>query len=504
MGSPFSLGECDLPWNGSGTFNRIYSWVADKSAGLDISSSRMDTDTNDLASSGFGNTLTRDGQGAATANLPMNGFRHTNVQNAVSRTDYAAFGQVQDGLPNWTAAGGTADALTATFTPALASLSDGQLCFVRAASANATTTPTFSPNGLTARTITKLGGAALAAGDIAGANAELILRYNLANTRWELLNPATTTIAPGSVGTAAIVNSAVTYAKLQNETASTLLGNPTGGAAAPSEITLGANMSIVAGALVSSTNPALIPGYLSGLTGSTAGGSGTMAIAAGAANDTAHGGIMVLASAISKTTASWAVGSANGGLDTGAIAANTWYHFYEIERPDTGVVDVAFSVSASAPTTGGSIPAAYTLSRRIFSWKTDGSSHWIAATQTADQFIWTSAVIDMNGVTLTASRVSTTLTVPTGIVVNALFRSFLSSSTGAASIFTSLQEADVAPTTGVANAAVGPADLVVSNGNEAGSFARLTNTSAQIGVRSNTTTGILSTYTYGWIDTRGK
>lgn len=43
-----------------------------------------------------------------------------------------------------------------------------------------------------------------------------------------------------SVGnTTTITNAAVTYAKIQNESASTLLGNPTGSAAAPSEITLG-------------------------------------------------------------------------------------------------------------------------------------------------------------------------------------------------------------------------------------------------------------------------
>lgn len=43
----------------------------------------------------------------------------------------------------------------------------------------------------------------------------------------------------GAIGTANIVNGAVTYAKIQNESATTLLGNPTGGALAPSEITLG-------------------------------------------------------------------------------------------------------------------------------------------------------------------------------------------------------------------------------------------------------------------------
>jgi microcystin-dependent protein len=180
-----------MSWNGAGTFNRLFSWVADAAAAINISSSRMDADSNDIVSNGFGNCLTRDGQGAATASLPMNGFRHTGVGNAVNRTDYAALGQVQDGIGlNWTIAGGSADALTATYTPALTALTDGQLCFVRAVNANATTTPTFAPNGLTARTITKNGGAALLAGDIAGNLVEIVLRYNFANTRWELLNPA--------------------------------------------------------------------------------------------------------------------------------------------------------------------------------------------------------------------------------------------------------------------------------------------------------------------------
>jgi hypothetical protein len=194
-----------LPWNGSGTFNRIYSWVADKAAGLDISSSRMDTDTDDIASNGFGNCITRDGQGQPTANLPMANFRHTGVQNAVNRSDYAAFGQVQDGLPNWTIAGGSSDALTATLTPALLTLNDGQLVFLRAAAANVTTTPTFAPNGLAAETITKQGGQPLGIGDIPGNLAEIILRYNLANTRWELLNPSGNYLVNGTLTTGAVV-----------------------------------------------------------------------------------------------------------------------------------------------------------------------------------------------------------------------------------------------------------------------------------------------------------
>lgn len=88
-------------------------------------------------------------------------------------------------------AGGTADALTITFTNIPATLTDGMQLNVRAALANVTTTPTITTNvtGDTGHTVTKLGGVALIAGDIAGALAEHIFRYNLANTRWELLNP---------------------------------------------------------------------------------------------------------------------------------------------------------------------------------------------------------------------------------------------------------------------------------------------------------------------------
>ena len=87
----------------------------------------------------------------------------------------------------WVVAGGTADVLTATYSPAIPALTDGLTLNFRASLTNLTTTPTFSPNGLTARTFTKLGGAALLAGDIA-LNGEYTARYNLANTRWELVN----------------------------------------------------------------------------------------------------------------------------------------------------------------------------------------------------------------------------------------------------------------------------------------------------------------------------
>lgn len=82
-------------WNGSGGFTRLYSWIADAAAGIDILASRVDADTNAITAQGFANCLTRDGQGSATALLPMNGFRHTGAAPGVATNDYATVGQLQ-------------------------------------------------------------------------------------------------------------------------------------------------------------------------------------------------------------------------------------------------------------------------------------------------------------------------------------------------------------------------------------------------------------------------
>jgi lysozyme family protein/microcystin-dependent protein len=187
-----------MSWNGGGNFNRLYSWVADKAAGLNISSVRMDADTNDIAANGFGNCLTPDGQGQPTANLPMANFRHTGVGNGVARNDYAALGQIQDNVVNWAVAVGTPDVVTATLAPPITALTDGQLVYLRASGANTTVAPTFAPNGLAAHLITRAGGSALSVGDIPGALAEIILRYNAANSHWELLNPNVSNIPAGT------------------------------------------------------------------------------------------------------------------------------------------------------------------------------------------------------------------------------------------------------------------------------------------------------------------
>ncbi len=84
-----------MPWNGS-VFARVYSWAADRDAGLDILADRMDTDTDDIAQ-GLMHCLTVNGETVPVANLPMANFRHTGASAGVATTDYATVGQVLNG-----------------------------------------------------------------------------------------------------------------------------------------------------------------------------------------------------------------------------------------------------------------------------------------------------------------------------------------------------------------------------------------------------------------------
>ena len=186
-----------MPFNGSGTFTRLRNWVNDATAGIKIRADYHDSEDDNLAQ-GLSQCITKDGQTTVTANLPMSSYKHTNVAAASNLTDYARFDQVRLAKSNWADAGGTADAITATYSPSTGAPVDGQEYLVRAGAANTTSTPTFSPDGNTARTIVKYGNAALVAGDIAGDGHELVLKYRSSDTKYELLNPAVTLTTLGA------------------------------------------------------------------------------------------------------------------------------------------------------------------------------------------------------------------------------------------------------------------------------------------------------------------
>jgi hypothetical protein len=246
--------------------------------------------------------------------------------------------------------------------------------------------------------------------------------------------------------------------------------------------------------------------YLAGLGLSTAGGSATMTIAAGQATDSTNAAVMTLASSIGKTTSAWAVGTGNGGLDTGAIANTTWYHFYQIMRPDTGVVDVLFSLSASAPT----MPANYTLKRRIGSGLTSGAAQWVAFVQDGDTFKWLATVLDVNASNPGTSAVLRTLSVPTGIRLEALFNLYLDSTVTAGVFAAHISDPSVNDE-GASESAAPLATLYggIQVANDAlgiGPVRMFTNTSAQVRSRLSFSDAnvILRMATLGWVDRRGR
>jgi hypothetical protein len=147
--------------------------------------------------------------------------------------------------------------------------------------------------------------------------------------------------------------------------------------------------------------PGPLRGYLFGLTLSSIGTSSTFGIAAGECTDSTGAALMVLPSAITKTTGSWVAGSGNGALDGGSIGANTWYHVFLIEKLGVGplaptLVDVVISTSLTP-----AMPTGYTLSRRIGSMRTNGSSQWTPFTQNNDEFLWDVGVTDLTSPTNT-------------------------------------------------------------------------------------------------------
>lgn len=143
-----------MGWAG-GTYtkgnNSTGGWTGDASLGIGIEASRHDTQDNDFAT-GINQCINKDGSNAATADLAMGGFKHTNVANATGRTNYAAVGQVQDGDFIWLGTvGGTATALTANAAPAITAYKAGQkfrMITASGSTGSTATAHTLAINGL--------------------------------------------------------------------------------------------------------------------------------------------------------------------------------------------------------------------------------------------------------------------------------------------------------------------------------------------------------------------
>ena len=265
------------------------------------------------------------------------------------------------------------------------------------------------------------------------------------------------------------------------------------------------------GSAAPSWNPAPLRGHIWGLTMSNNGtdAANDIDVAAGAATDEGHAYVMVLAASITKRLdAAWAVGSGNGGLNTGAEANSTWYEVHLIRRPDTGVVDVMFTTTANRAT----LPANYTQQRRIGWIRNDGAGAILPFTQVDDYFTLTTQINDA-AATITASAAAIALTCPPSSVVRFRATAQITALTAGAVtgiVFSEIVEGNVTPalTTGILSLAMSEGDGTgtANDSGAAGYFelqASSTSTIEWDGIVGAGSAGeVFDVSTFGWIDSR--
>jgi hypothetical protein len=189
-------------------------------------------------------------------------------------------------------------------------------------------------------------------------------------------------------------------------------------------------------------------GTITGLAYSNNGSDATndIDIAAGGCMDATGAYWMSRAASITKRLdAAWAVGTNQGGLDTGSIANNDYY-IWQIARSDTGVVDVLFSTSNTAPT----MPSNYDY-KRLIGWFKRVSAAIVAfkTWQTAGggiAFRWIAPTLDINQAsTLSTSQQYDAVKVPLTFETDALVRVAMTEASGVftASVYSPYEDQSV-------------------------------------------------------------
>jgi hypothetical protein len=165
-----------MPFNGSGTFT-VYT-PGNPIANGDTSNATYFNNTMTDFATGLSNTMTKDGQGVPTANIPMGNNKLTGLANGTISTDAAAYGQVtaaittaasaaQNGSQTYLTAVSGTNTITATLT-GLTAYTAGLTVRFTAAGAN-TGAVTLNIGSLGAINVVRADGVALVTGDILSA-----------------------------------------------------------------------------------------------------------------------------------------------------------------------------------------------------------------------------------------------------------------------------------------------------------------------------------------------
>lgn len=393
--------------------------------------------------------------------------------------------------------GGTADVITLTPSTAITAYTAGQLFSFISSGAN-TGAVTVNISSLGAKSITKNGATALVSGDIPS-GALVIIHYD--GTRFQLI---------GGVPNAVLTSGAQTIAGDKSFSDAVDLA----GSLEVNGTALKAGALVTANAAGTGTAVWAPGGHLFGLKMSNAADADhDVTVAAGEATDDTEAVVIKLTASITKQfDATWAVGTAAGGMAAGeSLPTSGTVNVWLIFRDDTGVVDVMANNHATSGLTP-TLPTNYTHKRYIGAWRTDSSANILPGTWTGDEFIFTTPVLDVSSVAGTATATAVALSVPPGTV--ALFRGSVvvsgDAGEGLTTIFYGAGGGAVTPSAANGLASIGRVTVSVGSIDEyeSGHFSLRTNSSSQIThdsvIDGTPTSTTISIGTYGYIDRRGK
>lgn len=193
------------PWIGSpgnqtfqrtdGTRTGQQVWQQADAAGVDIVAPDHDLHDQDIAN-GLQQVLKKDGGNSASANIPMGGFRFTNVGSASARDSSVNTSDVQDGRLTFATTSGSRNAINLTNAIAITSYIKGQT-FRFIPTDNNTGAVTVAVDGLAAKAV-KVNGTDLTAGQILSGS---VITITFDGTDFEM-NVGTT---PAAVGVGSVM-----------------------------------------------------------------------------------------------------------------------------------------------------------------------------------------------------------------------------------------------------------------------------------------------------------
>lgn len=373
--------------DGSGNYTRVPGSAY--ANGTTADGSELEAEINDIATA-LTQSISKDGQTVPTANLPMGGYKHTNVNTASARTEYARASQVQDGTLAYLTSVSGADTITASAPIGLSAYAAGQEFSFVSAGAN-TGAVTLNINAIGAKSVTKDGTTALAAGDIAS-GAVCVVVYD--GTQFQLVS------SRGVPSASETVAGVVELATTAEATAGTDTARAVTAAGVSAAISAAFPLKHIAGLIV---------------TNNSTDAANDIDVSAGQCVDST-GDYLLNGTALTKRLdATFTAGTNQGGLDTGTAASNTWYYIWAIRKDSDATVDYLISTSSSSPT----MPSGYTYKRLISARKTKTSvAEWepVLAHETAgggEYVAWVDPTLDVAlATTLGASARSDAIRVP--------------------------------------------------------------------------------------------